>query len=454
MVQSDAMDVQSPHQTGVHPAAQRIPSPQPHVHSPQPQQPQSSHSHIWVWLILIAVAAGLAAVIYWRVHAASVAAAKAAARPVPPTPVVVATAHLGTLPLYLPELGTATPFYTVTVRTRVSGQLINVGFDEGQLVTKGQQIAEIDPRPFQAAVEQAQGQLAKDQATLENDQLNLTRYQGAAAGTFTQQQIDTQKATVDQDKAVIESDQGNLDNAKVQLVYCYITSPIDGRIGLRQVDPGNFVQPTDANGLAVITQLQPITVIFTIADVDIPKVMGDNSTVPKLEVDAYNSDITKKIAVGSVYAVDSSIDPTTAKLKLKAVFENKDNALFPNQFVNIQLLYKTLHKTLLIPSAAVQRGPNSSTFVYVVKSDDTADVRNLVLGPQQGDWQAVRSGLSAGEVVITDGVDKLQQGSKVLPKPAPGQQPTTQATTQASTHHHHHQDEDDSDSAATTRTGE
>jgi multidrug efflux system membrane fusion protein len=448
MIQSDAMDVHSPRQSAISPAVHapaRQPSP------PQPGQ-QPGHHHVLIWIILASIAAALAGVVYWRVHSQSVEAARAAAKPIAATPVVVANVHRGTLPIYLPELGTVTPLYTITVQTRVSGQLMDVGFQEGQIVQQGQVIADIDPRPFQAAVEQAQGQLAKDQATLENDQLNLKRYQQAVPGTFTPQQIDTQKATVDQDQGIVQSDQGTLDNAKVQLVYCKITSPITGRVGLRLIDPGNFVQPTDTSGIAVITQIQPITVVFSIADVDIPKVMGNNATVPKLECDAYNSDFSKKIATGYVYAVDSQIDVTTDKLKLKAIFDNKDYALFPNQFVNIQLLVDTLHKTILIPTAAVQRGPDGSTFVYVVKSDDTADIRNLTLGPTQGDQQAVTNGLAVGDQVITDGVDKLQEGSKVAPKPAPGA--TTQPSTQPS-HHHHHQDEgDDSTSEATTRVAE
>jgi multidrug efflux system membrane fusion protein len=449
MIQSDTMNVHSPHQPGIQAATPRTPPPLP----PLNPRPETGHSHIWVWLILFTVAAGMAALIFWRVHSQAAAAAKAAARVTPPAPVLVTNVNLGDLPIYLPELGTVTPFNTVTLRTRISGEMNKVDFNEGQIVQANQLVAEIDPRPYQAAVEQAQGQLTKDQATLENDKLNLTRYQSAAAGTFTQQQIDTQKATVDQDVGIVQSDQGNLDNAKVQLVYCSIISPLTGRIGLRQVDPGNFVQPSDTNGLAVITQLQPISVVFTIADVDIPKVMGSSATIPKLEADAYNSDLSKKLATGSLYAVDSSIDPTTAKLKMKAVFDNKDYALFPNQFVNIQLLVRTLHKAMLIPVAAVQRGPDNSTYVYVVKSDNTADVRNIVLGPQQGDLQAVRSGLQVGDTVITDGVDKLQQGSPVSPKPMPSATPATQPTTQESTHHHHHS-QDESGTDATTRTAE
>jgi multidrug efflux system membrane fusion protein len=244
-----------------------------------------------------------------------------------------------------------------------------------------------------------------------------------------------------------------LDNAKVQLDFCTITSPLTGRIGLRQVDPGNYVQTSDANGLAVITQIQPIAVIFTIADVDIPKIMGDSSTVPNLEADAYSSDFSEKLGVGYLAAVDSQIDPTTAKLKLKAAFDNKDNALFPNQFVNIQLLTRTVHGAVIIPQAAVQRGPDNSTFVYVVKTDGTdhsVEVRNITLGPQAGDSQVVRSGLAAGETIVTDGVDRLLDGSKVTPTEmaAPATQPTT------GHHHHHHNSEDESSGAATTRTAE
>ena len=430
-------------------------------HSPPPPSPKHSHTHIWVWIGLALVAAGLVAVVWWRVHTAN-ALALAGAKAAPPVPVVVTQARIADMPIYLPELGNVQAFYTVTVRTRVDGNLDKVAFEEGQIVQKGQLIAEIDPRPFQAAVEQAQGNLAKDQATLENAKLDLNRYTQAAAGTFTDQQIATQKALVDQDQGNVESDQGTLDNAKVQLAYCTITSPITGRIGLRQVDPGNYVQSTDTNGLAVITQIQPITVVFSIAGEDISKVMGHSATAPPLEADAYSSDFSQKLAVGHLLAVDSQINPQTDKLLLKAVYDNKDNALFPSQFVNVQLLVRTVKDAVVVPSAAVQRGPDNSTFVYVIKTQpgadgqppvQTADVRNVTLGPTSGDTQVVRDGLSSGETVVVDGVDKLLQDSKVKATQAPSDQAATQPS--SGQHHHHHQSQDDSAGAgATTRTDE
>jgi len=355
-----------------------------------------------------------------------------------PIPVVVAQARSGEVPIYLSELGTVTPFNTVTVHTRVDGQLVKVAFTEGQMVHEGDLLAEIDPRPFQAALEQAQGQLARDQALLQNAKLDMKRYQEAAAGTFTQQQIDTQQATVDQYQGIVQSDQGQVDNAKVQLDYCRITAPYSGRIGLRQVDQGNIVHASDVNGLAVITQLQPIAVVFTIADVDIGQVMGGSTTVARLPVEAYNSDLSAKLASGYVVAVDSQIDPTTAKLRLKAAFENQNGALFPNQFVNVQLLVKTLHDAVIVPAAAVQRGPDNGAFVYVVKADNTVELRDVTVGAQQRDIAAIQDGLAAGERVVIDGVDKLQVGSTVVVRESAATRPSTRgaAATRASGHGH------------------
>jgi membrane fusion protein, multidrug efflux system len=426
---------------------------EPAYKSGSPKPPTSKRGGLAIWAAIVLLIAAIAAVVYWRTHSAATANAAAAARGAGgPIPVVVSTARIGDVPIYLPELGSVTPIATVTVRTQVNGQLDKVAFTEGQIVHQGDLLAEVDPRPFAAAVEQAQGNLQRDQALLDNAKLDLSRYTTAAPGTFTQQQIDTQKALVDQYAGTVQADQGILDNAKVQLNYCQIKAPVTGLIGLRLVDPGNIVSTSDTNGLAVISQLQPTTVVFTIADVDIPKVLDDSATVPSLEVDAYSSDMTRKLATGVLTAADSQIDPTTAKLKLRATFANKNFRLFPSQFVNVQLLVKTLHGAVIVPPGAVQRGPDNSTFVYVVKPDQTVAVRTVTLGPTQADLQAIQSGVSAGDVVVTDGVDKLQDGSKVSPHQAAATtQPSTDATGDAAPHHHHH-NTDTQTGGATTRS--
>jgi len=331
----------------------------------------------------------------------------------PPLPVVATPATTGNMPIYLTGLGSVTALNTVTVRTRVDGQLMNIAVREGQLVTAGELLAEIDPRPFQVQLLQAQGQLERDQAILANAEVDLERYKVLyGQDSIPKQQLDTQASTVHQYEATIKADQGAIENAQLQLTYSHITSPITGRIGLRQVDPGNIVHASDQNGLAVITQLQPITVIFNIAQDSLPAVMKKLNAGAALPVEAWDRDFTNKIAQGSLLTVDNQVDVNTGTVRFKAVFENRDNALFPNQFVNARLLLDTKRRTVLIPAGAVQRGPQG-TFVFVVKPDDTVETRRVRVGPIEKSMASIDQGLSSGEMVVTEGVDKLQAGMKV-----------------------------------------
>jgi len=290
---------------------------------------------------------------------------------------------------------------------------VKVHFTEGQLVKEGEPLVEIDPRPFQVQLEQAEGQLAHDQALLANANIDLERYKVLfSQDAIPKQQLDTQVSMVNQNGATIKSDQAQIDNAKLQLVYAHITSPLTGRIGLRLVDGGNMVHATDANGLAVITELQPIAVIFNIAEDSLPQVTKRMAAGQALTVNAFDRDLKVKLASGTLLTIDNQIDQTTGTVKFKALFENKDLSLFPNQFVNARLLLETKHGAVIAPTAAIQRSPQS-TFVYVVKNDNSVEVRNISVGITEGDEASVDKGLDAGEKVVIDGIDKLQQGTKV-----------------------------------------
>ncbi|HXI43322.1 MAG TPA: MdtA/MuxA family multidrug efflux RND transporter periplasmic adaptor subunit [Bryobacteraceae bacterium] len=341
------------------------------------------------------------------------AAGKARSRGPQATPVIAAKAHKGDVGVYLTGLGAVTPIYTVTVKSRVDGQLMRIHYSEGDLVHKDDVLAEIDPRPYQVQLEQAEGQQAKDQATLANARTDLARYQTLLTqNAIPEQQVATQKATVTQDEGTVKSDQGLIDSAKLNLDYCRITAPITGRVGLRLVDPGNIVHASDQTGLLVITQIDPISVIFTIAEDQLPAVFKRLRAGQRLGVDAYNHDMTAKIAHGWLTTIDNQIDPSTATVKLRATFDNKDDALFPNQFVNARLLVEQKRNVTLVPTSAVQRN-SQTTYVYLVKPDSTVTVRPVTIGTTEGDDSEVTAGLEPGDVVVMTGVDKLQEGSKV-----------------------------------------
>jgi membrane fusion protein, multidrug efflux system len=335
-------------------------------------------------------------------------------------PVVATEVRQENLGIYLTGLGSVTASNMVTIRTRVDGQLIKVSFQEGQFVRKGDLLAEIDPRPFQVQLAQAEGQMAKDLAQLKNAQRDLGRFKTLLdRDMISKQEFDAQIASVDQAEGVIKSDQAQIDNAKLQLTYSRIVAPISGRIGLRVVDEGNMVRANDpnANSLAVITQLQPIDVLFNIPQDDLPQVLKKMRAGQRLTVDAYNRDLKQKLATGTLVTIDNQIDPNTGTVRCKAVFPNQDDTLFPNQFVNARLLVDTKQAAVIVPAAAIQRSPQS-TFVYVVKGDNTVDVRDVVVGPSEGDEISIDSGLSPGEVVVTEGVDRLQGGTRVAARAA------------------------------------
>jgi len=412
---------------------------------PEPHSSSSEHKFRW-WLWVPALVlfgfGGLGAWLHFfggtgdaaaQSNAPGAHARGAAAGGLPAIPVAVAAVQRGDLPVYFDGLGTVTAFYTVTVHTRVDGQIMQVLFREGQLVHQGDLLVEIDPRPFQVQLEQAQGQLLKDQAQRRDAEVNAERYTALyKAGVISKQQTDTQEALVDQFDGAIKSDQGQIDNAKLQLVYCRVTSPITGRVGLRLIDPGNIVHAADVNGLVVITQLQPIAVIFTLPQDQLPQVYAKLRAGGQLAADAWDRDDAHKIETGKLLTIDNQIDTTTGTYKLKAVFPNTDNALFPNQFVNIHLLVDVRHGLLVFPAAAIQRGPQG-TYVYAVDSAGTAHIRPVTVALTSGDKVGINSGLDPGTPVVTDGQDRLQDGSKVAASlaPSPGAGAPASSSTQS-----------------------
>jgi len=340
--------------------------------------------------------------------------AQASAGP-PPIPVGVMTAERRDVPVFQEGLGSVQASYTVSLKTRVDGQIVQIAFREGQTVKQGDLLVVIDPRPYHVQLEQAQAALARDQAQLKNAQLDFQRYQNLSKeGVIAQQQFDAQKSLVGQLEGTIQADQAAIDNAKLQLTYTRITSPVSGRIGLRLIDIGNMVHASDTNPLVVVTQLQPIAVVFTLPEDVLPNV-AKHMRSGTLQVDAYSRDDTTKLATGKLLTIDNQIDQTTGTGKLKAMFGNNDNALWPNQFVNAHLLLETRKGVTVIPAAAIQRGPQGGTFIYLVKPDKTVEVRPVKVAFTQENISAIDSGLAPGETVVTDGQDKLQSGSRVEP---------------------------------------
>jgi multidrug efflux system membrane fusion protein len=333
-----------------------------------------------------------------------------------PAPVVATHAHRGDIGVYFAGLGTVTPLNTVTVRSRVDGELTKIYYREGDNVHAGDPLIEIDPRPFQVQLEQAEGQLARDQATLANARIDLVRYEKLLKQNAVQEQVyTTQKSTIAQLEGTVKSDQGAVDAAKLQLTYCTINAPLGGRIGLRLVDPGNIVHASDTNGMLVITQIQPISVLFTIAEDQLQTVLRKLAANQHLPAGAYDREARTEIAHGSLTTVDNQIDPSTGTLRLRATFPNGDRRLFPNQFVNIRLLVQQKRGVVLIPTAAIQR-TTTGTFVFVVKADSTVTIRKIAEGVMEGEESEITSGVSPGEVVVLNGVDRLQEGSPVRPQ--------------------------------------
>jgi multidrug efflux system membrane fusion protein len=331
-----------------------------------------------------------------------------------PMPVVTARATTGDMPITLIGLGTVTPLATVTVQSQISGQIMHIFFKEGQTVKAGDPLVQIDPRPYQVALEQAQGALARDKALLANARVDLDRYQTLfAQDSIAEQQLATQKSLVAQYQGAVLTDQGQIDAAKLNLTYAHIVSPIDGRVGLQQVNVGNYVTPAEPNGLVVVTQLKPISVVFTLPEDEIPPLLQQMHGGAALPVTAWDRSNTHQLASGTLQSIDSQIDTTTGTIRLKSLFANDDERLYPQQFVNVVLLLDTLHGATLIPQAGVQRGA-PGTYVYVVNADQTVSVRQVTVGPGDASNITITAGLKPGDTVVVDGADRLKDGAKVL----------------------------------------
>ena len=416
------------------PPVSRPENPSVTISTPGPRK--TSWGCLWMFIALI-IAAGA---IWWfgfrGKHSTSTTQPTGRRGGGGPVPVVAAPAVRNDMPIYLTGLGSAQALNTVTVRTRVDGELVLVAFKEGQFVHAGDLLVQIDPRPYQALLDQAKAQLAKDQSLRTNAQLDLQRDK-LAGDAIPGQQLDTQKALVAEDQATLKVDQSQIETAQLNLIYCRITSPISGTIGLRLVDQGNMVHATDTTGLLVITQTQPIAAIITLPERDISQLMKRMLTPPPPEVEVFENQTTR-LATGSVLAVDNQVNQSSGTFQVKAQFANTDNALFPNQYLDARLLVDIQKNVVIVPVAAVQHGPDS-TFIYVVNPDNTVEIRPVTEGVEQGSQAVIIQGIEPGEICVTDGVDKLQAGTKVVVhSPASTQATTREATTGPATRPHRH----------------
>jgi membrane fusion protein, multidrug efflux system len=378
---------------------------------PDKKRPRRRFRFGWM-LIVFGIVGGL---VWWIRQAPTPQPTGRAALAGAPMPVVAATVEKGDVDITFDALGTVTPLATVTVVSQISGQLMKVAYQEGQIVKQGDLLAEIDSRPYELSLRNAQGQLERDQALLNNAQLDLARYTTLAAqNAVPKQTLDTQKSLVQQYQGAVITDQATIDTAKLNITYCHITAPVTGRAGLRLIDQGNYINTTSAASLVVITQLEPISVIFTMPEDNLPQVLERLKAKATLEASAFDRTFNNRLSVGTLTTVDNQIDTTTGQVKFRAQFPNDDLALFPNQFVNVRLLVDTLHDATVVPSAAIQRGA-PGTFVYLVNpAENTVSVRPIVLGPGSSDRVSVRSGLSPGDQVVIDGADKLREGAKIV----------------------------------------
>src|ERR1700691_1206928 len=386
------------------PIAPTLPAPKPPGRDrPSNPPPPRRRRRLWIWILLLLLL-GAGGYYFWSRKPPAATTGKNGGQKGQggggAAPVDAAKAVKGNIGVYVTGLGAVTPIYTVTIHTRVDGELMQILYKEGDLVKKGDKLAEIDPRPYQAQLTQYEGQLIRDQALLDNARIDQTRYETLIKqNAIPEQQLATQIALVKQDEGTVKNDEGLIESVKVDLVYCNITAPITGRIGLRLVDPGNIVQTTDTTGLLVITQLQPISVIFTISEDQLPAIFAKQSAGQKLPVDAFNREMTKKLVSGTLTTIDNQIDQTTGTVKLRATFDNAHNELFPNQFVNARLLQQEKLGVVLVPSAAVQRN-SSSTYVYVVNPDSTVTVRQVKVGTSDDNNTEITSGVNEGEIVV------------------------------------------------------
>ena len=405
-----------------------VPATDPKLNAVPPERPVRK-SHLVRNLVLLVVAL-LIAVAVWRIFtardkSAAAAAASQAALANRPTPVQISIVQQRSIPIYLTGLGSVTPYYTVTIKARVTGELMRVNFKEGQEVKKGAELMTIDPRPYQAVVDQMRGQLARDQAQLNDNQAEYNRYKALyTEGVVSKEQLDTYASNLGQYQGAIQADQANIAAAVLNVTYCHITSPIDGRVGLRLVDPGNVITANTTN-LIVVNQFQPIAVDFTLPEDQLPKVLTKLNAEHQMPVEAYDRSNTQHIASGQLLTADNQIDPTTGTDKLKAVFPNKDEVLFPSQFVNVRLVLEQRPNAIVVPAAAMQHGTQGD-FVWLVQPDHTVQIQNVKVDLTQGSTVVIASGLNAGQSVVTDGADKLRPGGKVDPRQGNGNRPANQ----------------------------